>query len=165
MVVHVNLSDVSDEFEVLPEGVYAATLTDVELVEQDDEGKFPYFKCEFKLDDHVGRAWRNLSISPKAAFFLRQALEAFGEEEGVLDDEDGFDLDITDYIGTEVALHLTIEPYRGKDSNTVSEILPIEALEAPKARSRTRKTEEEKSTESKSRASTSRKKRSRRQVV
>lgn len=125
-MVHVDLSDVSNEFEVLPEGVYNATLVDAEVIERDDPDKFAYIKWEYKLTDKAGKAWNNTSLKPNALWKLRETLEALGEDPEALDDEEGFDLDPTDYIGEDVKLHLTIGSYRGKEKNEVEAVLPAD---------------------------------------
>lgn len=139
-MVHVNLSDVSNDFEVLPEGVYDAVLVEAELIERDDPTKSPYIKWEYKLTDKAGKAWNNTSLKDTALWKLRETLEAFGEDPDLLDGDEGFDLDPTDYIGSEVRLHITIGTYRGKETNQVESVLPPgegEDEPAPKAKAST----------------------------
>jgi hypothetical protein len=133
-MVHVNLSDVSDDkFEVLPTGVYEATLIDATEVPPKEEGKFPYINWEFKLNDHPGKAWTITSFSPKALWKMKEVLTAFGEDEEVMNDPDGFDLDPTDYFGVEVRLALTIGTNQnGKERNEVDEVLPLEGVSSEK---------------------------------
>ncbi len=128
-MVHVNLSDVQNEFEILPEGMYNATLIDAEVIEQ-EEPKYPYIKWEYKYDDKGGKAWNNTSLSPNALFMLRATLEALGEDEDVLDEEEGFDIDPTDYIGEEVTLHITIGSYKGRETNNVQAVLARQDVKA-----------------------------------
>jgi hypothetical protein len=131
-MVHVNLSDVQTEFEILPEGLYNATLVDAEIIERDDPDKYPYVKWEFKYTDQSGKAWTNTSLSPNALWKLRELLDAVGEDEEILDDEEGFDLDPTDYIGEEVTLHITVGSYKGKPTNQVEEVLALQEEKASK---------------------------------
>lgn len=138
-MVHVNLSDVSNEFEVLPEGLYNATLVDADLVERDDPDKYPYIKWEFKLTDKPGKAWTNTSLSPNALFKLRELLEAVGEDENLLDDEDGFDIDPSDYIGEDVTLHLTVGSWKGKAKNEVESVQPFEEQKKSKKKATKKK--------------------------
>jgi hypothetical protein len=136
-MVHVNLSDVGDggEFEVLPSGVYEATLIDAKEVPPKEEGKFPYINWEFKLNDHPGKAWTITSFSPKALWKMKEVLSALGEDPEVLNDPDGFDLDPTDYFGEEVNLVLKIGTNQsGKERNEVDEVLSIDGGAADEKR-------------------------------
>lgn len=164
-MVHVNLSDVENEFEVLPEGLYNATLVDTDVVERDDPDKYTYIKWEFKLTDKPGKAWTNTSLSPNALFKLRELLEAVGEEEDVLDDEEGFDIDPADYIGEDVTLHLTVGSWKGKAKNEVEAVLPLQEEKTSRKKKKKAKDVEDDDDDEVEEKPTRKKKKSRRRVV
>lgn len=66
---------------LLPDGRYAARLR---AVAEKPGNEYPYWAWEFDaLHDpdgkkHAGRQWINTSLSPKAAFRLKEVFEAFG---------------------------------------------------------------------------------------
>ena len=71
----------SKGFEAFDDGVYTLTLRSVTESEKDGPSGFKYLKWEFEVatGEHKGRRlWTNTSLSPKAAFKLKELFAGFG---------------------------------------------------------------------------------------
>jgi hypothetical protein len=130
MTVRVNFSGVQD-FTPIPAGVYKVVALEFQE-NQSESSEYPYYKTTLEISegDHAGRKlFTNFSLSPKAAWKLREALVAFGESEESLKGD--FDLDIFAYQGVECKAAVTQEAYQGNMQNRVTSLAPINAV--PKA--------------------------------
>jgi hypothetical protein len=119
----INFSDVQS-FDALPAGVYTVALIDLEENVGGASG-FPYFKATLEvLDGEFAnrRLWTNLSLSPKAAWKLQEALIAFGESPDDLTAE--FDFDPEKYLGVEFDVSVSQSSYEGRVTNVVDNFLP-----------------------------------------
>ncbi len=124
MTVRVNFSDVKD-FTPIPAKVYKVRV--VEFQEsQSESSEYPYYKTTLEVaeGEFEGRKlFTNLSLSPKAAWKLKEALIAFGESDESLKGD--FDLDIFAYQGVECKAAVTQEPYQGNLQNKIASLLPL----------------------------------------
>lgn len=111
-------------FELLPPGRYIGRLRDVAVK---DGKEYPYWSWEFDnlrtMDGETkpGRQWANTSMSPKAAFKLKEAFDAFGVPA---------DTDTDELIGEDVILVVgqrTIAEgdRKGEQANQVNNLLPL----------------------------------------
>ena len=119
----VNFSDVQN-FEALPAGIYSVAIVDMEEVNSSPSG-FPYFKVTMEILDGEfanRRLWSNLSLSPKAAWKLQEALLAFGESSDDLVAE--FEFDPEKYLGVECKVSVSQTNYEGRLGNAVDNFLP-----------------------------------------
>lgn len=76
-----NVDEASTGSYLIPEGRYAARLA---LVTEREGNEFPNWSWEFEAihdvdgDTKAGRQWVNTSLSPKAAWKVKEVFEAFG---------------------------------------------------------------------------------------
>lgn len=119
----VNFSDV-ENFEPLPAAVYPVTVVDYEENEG-PAGVYFAFTLEVTEGEYANRKlWTNLSMSPKAAWKLQEALIAFGHDPEELTDEYEFDPD--DYLGAECLAVVGQDKYEGRIKNVVESLLPLD---------------------------------------
>jgi len=83
----VNTTEGSSDFEPLPAGVYTARLMEVNV----KEGRTaPYWSWTFEIlepDFLNRRMWVNTSLSPAAAWKMKEVFDAFGADAGTDTDE------------------------------------------------------------------------------
>lgn len=119
----VNFSEVED-FEPIPSGVYKLVATDFE----EREGPAaPYIAYTFEVDEgeHSGRKlWTNLSMSPKAAFKVKEFCIAMGEDPSTLTDDFEFDPEV--YLGVQCRALVVQEKFEGKTNNKIDQFLTLE---------------------------------------
>lgn len=130
--ITVNFSDVED-FELLPAGVYPATVTDVTESENPGPSGYTYLNWEFTIlegEFEDRKQWTITSLSPKAAFRLKEVLVAFGVTSDEIATMEEFEP--TDYIGTHVNLSVVQENYEGTLRNSVKSLHAIEGASAKK---------------------------------
>ncbi len=117
----VNFSAV-EEFTPIPSGVYKLVVTDFE----EREGpSAPYIAFTFEIDEgeYAGRKlWDNISMSPKAAFKVKEFCVAMGENSDNLVGE--FDFDPEAYLGAQCRGLVVQETYEGKIVNRIDQLLP-----------------------------------------
>ena len=116
----VNFSDVQN-FEAVPAGVYQVAVIEME---ENTGNAGVYFKTTFEILDGEyakRKLWSNLSLSPKAAWKLQEALISFGESPDVLDGD--FEFDPDNYIGVECSIAVEQDHYEGRITNVVSAFL------------------------------------------
>ncbi|MBT9132513.1 MAG: hypothetical protein DDT33_01031 [Firmicutes bacterium] len=122
-----------ENFEPLPAGVYPITVVDYE----ENEGPAGiYFALTLEVTEgpYANRKlWTNLSLSPKAAWKLQEALIAFGHSAKELEGEFEFDPDA--YLGTDCSAIVGQDKYEGRIKNVVEGLLPLTS--APKVKSGT----------------------------
>lgn len=125
MGISVDFTNVGDGgFEPLPEGMYEATVFEVEQRIGKDSGK-PYLNWQFKIQggDYDGRrAFYMTSLAPNALWKLKQVLINLG-----FDKEDlvgNFDLDITSLPGLDCTIVIEHEAYNGEMRDRVINVLP-----------------------------------------
>ncbi len=130
----------TETFEVIPSGRYQAKVTDGEIRSSGPNAKHPgseYINWEFTIQegDYEGRKqWTNTPIGhgecdcndwKSGALFglnnLLAATEKWSREE--LDDDE-FDFEIADIIGSDVSIAVAVEPYQGEDVNNVKRVKP-----------------------------------------
>lgn len=139
--MRVDLSGVQDGvFDAIPSGRYQAKLTDGEIRESKSSAKHPgaeYISWEFTVldGDYEGRKlWQVTSLNhgscscknwkEDSLFGLKAVLSSSGiwtTEE--LNNEE-FDFEINDIIGTDFTLIVAIKQYQGEDQNDVKRVKP-----------------------------------------
>ncbi len=108
-------------FDPLPAGVYPVTVMDYE---QNEGPAGTYFALTLEVvgGQYANRKlWTNLSLSPKAAWKLREALIAFGHTAKELEGEFEFDPDA--YLGVECNAVVGQDKYEGRIKNVVEGLL------------------------------------------
>lgn len=121
MKFKVNFSDVQD-FEPMPAGIYHVEVVDVKLKES-QSSDYPYLNWEFVVleEGYSNRKlWTITSLSPKAAFKMKEALIAFGESKEALTDD--FELDPETYIGRRCLAAVVQDTYQGKINNKIESL-------------------------------------------
>ena len=112
----------STGFEPVPAGIYPARLVDVSVGEG---AKGPYWKWEYEIlvgYEHAGRKfWNITSLSPKAAFKMKETFEAFGVSP---------DTDTDLLLGKDVTLQVGVGTIQsgertGQSTNVVNQVLPF----------------------------------------
>jgi hypothetical protein len=84
------VDDASGSFEPLDDGVYHARLRGVETSDEPGPSGSHYWKWEFEVveEPYINRRlWTNTSLAEAAAFKLKEAFEAFGEDTDTDTDE------------------------------------------------------------------------------
>ena len=124
-MVYIDFSEVSDSFELMPEGNYEATVSKIEQKIGKDSGK-PYLSWEFDCteDDYVGRKFFfNTSLQPSGLWKLKELLvNAFGMDPDVLASD--FDLEPEELIGVPVICVVTHREWNGRTTENVENVLP-----------------------------------------
>lgn len=121
MGITLDFTNVEDnDFAPLPDGIYNATLYDIEVKQGK---KYPYFKCEYRISNgefEDRRVWDNLSTSPKALWRLKQVLGRIAPE---LDLSGKLEFDPDSVIGLSCRLKIVQEEYKGDMKNKVEDVL------------------------------------------
>lgn len=101
------------EFDLIPEGNYNAIVTAQE-VRESQSSEYPYINWTLTINggEHDNRKlWTMTSLSPKAAFRLKEMLVALGEKKEDLTGD--FELDPEKYVGKGVIIQVIHEKYEG----------------------------------------------------
>jgi hypothetical protein len=150
----INFAEVeSSTFEPLPEGNYSVVVDRVEVRESKSSEHF-YLNWELEVtdEDHENqRLWMITSLSPKAAFRLKDVFLALGVIDG---EEDAFEMEWDDQVevtpkegpllinpevdGLAAIAVVQNEMYNGKEQNRVNELLAMDEVEE-KPKERTKK--------------------------
>jgi hypothetical protein len=122
----IDFSQVSDSFEPLPEGTYAAVLTEVEKKTAKSGNDYLSFTYSM-VDDYEGRkAWGNYTLVPQSLWVLKQALVALGvprnELGGQMTTEELVELCIAQ-VGNSCRVELEIREWNDRFSNSVKKVL------------------------------------------
>lgn len=128
--VRVDFSKARD-FEALPVGVYLVTVEETE-VKDSNSSEYQYIKWTLQVatGEFAGRKlWMQTSLSPKATFGLRLALQALGETNPELE-SDEFEMDPDDYLGRSALAVVSQEEYNQRMQNRVDKLLPPDSLSA-----------------------------------
>jgi len=143
MSIKINLKDVNlSNYEPLPVGTYDAKITGGEMRETSGNGKLPagtpMINWEFTLQDAdklTGRKiWTNTVIHETTLFTLKQLLISTGQF--TEDDMDGeLDFEISDIIGSDVAIVVAQREYNG---NVVNDIKKIKSIGSTTATSKSK---------------------------
>lgn len=139
--ISINFAEVESSFETMEAGFYPAVCEKVE-VRESKSSEYPYLNWEWTISEgeHEGRKqWQITSLSPKAAFRLKDQLIALGVIDGTEEDfpvEWDDDVEVTpsagplllepEVSGLAALLHVTVELYEGKERNKVDEIRAID---------------------------------------
>lgn len=124
----INFNGVSDGFEVIPSGDYAAVLESWKWHDKAKTSDNGYLELKFAITEgeYEGRnVWRNLSESDNALWAMKRALIRLGCSADDLDDEIDLDDIMPDLCGNSCVL--TLEEYEypaesGEMRNNVKEI-------------------------------------------
>lgn len=134
MPFKIDMSDVGEGFEPIPAGVYPVVITSLRQSEEDGPSGYPYLILEMTISDgeyENRKLWTNLSMSPKAAFKVKEFCLAVGVSEEELTGE--FDFDPEDYEGATAEVAVKQESYEGQLKNRVTNFIVAEASKpAPK---------------------------------
>lgn len=134
-----NFTDV-ETFEAMPAGVYEVEVAEVE-VRPSENSEYDYINWTLSVTegDYINRKlWLVTSMSPKAAWKLKEALLAFGADESDLEGELEFDPD--DFIGARCKASTTQESYEGTLRNRVQAVHPLtEDVKSPESPSGAKK--------------------------
>jgi len=126
-IFKVNFDDIKEDFTPIPAGVYPVVFVDY----SEEEGPAaPYVAVTFEITEgeYAKRnLWTNISMSPKAAWKLKEAMIAFGEPAETLIGDVEFDPER--YVGVECRAAVIQEPYEGKQVNKIDSLLPPKGLE------------------------------------
>ena len=128
----IDMSDV-EGFDPIPAGVYPIVVSSLKQSEEDGPSGYPYFILELTVAEgefENRKLWTNLSMSPKAAFKLKEFLLGVGVSEEDLAGE--FDFDPDEYEGATAEVAVKQESYEGVVRNKVTNFLPAEEEAAPK---------------------------------
>ena len=123
----IDMSDVGEGFDPIPAGAYPIVVSTVKQSEEDGPSGFPYFILELTVAEgefENRKLWTNLSMSPKAAFKVKEFLLAVGVPEEDLAGE--FDFDPDEYEGATLEIAVKQESYEGVVRNKVTNFIPAE---------------------------------------
>lgn len=116
--VQVDFSNVKDQFEPVPSGLYIVKITDCE-----EKGPGPsghkYLNWEFTVEEgeHAGSViTTNTTLNPKGLFNLQGLLQAAGADPG----KEIVDLDTDDFLGTTLQLSVTKELMEGSTTGRMT---------------------------------------------
>jgi hypothetical protein len=129
-MVVVNLKGVNTGFDVVPEGDYVVRLTN-HLMHTSKAG-FPAFKVIVTIIDPEEFNGKTLapfsgSLQPNSLFGFKRIIAAFGAPEDVLEHESvNSDSVLRELRGNEANVHVTVEPYNGRNTNKIYFYMPGE---------------------------------------
>jgi len=128
MPIHVDLTGISTELEVIPPGYVLAQVSGCNQVLARSSGK-PTINWEFTIQDpeaYAGRkAFYNTSLQPQALWNLKRVLTALGWPEDDLEGE--LDFDEEDTLGMECILEIEEDIYEGRTVSRVARVLSSDA--------------------------------------
>lgn len=118
------------DFTPVEDGIYDAQLTNWDLREPKEAGKFPYYNLEFTASEEAGigkrKFWVMSSIAPAALWKFKQNMLILGANPA--DMEPGSQVDTDDVVasclGASCRLVVKKTTYQDKERNEVSEIRP-----------------------------------------
>lgn len=131
------LAGVSDGFDPMPKGIYAAEVTDCTVSEATGDGKSPkgtpVIKWEFTIheEEYDGRkAWLNNTLTEKAMPIFKGTLRGLGATDEEMDNLSEFDED--EWIGKQVRIQLKVgvNPKTDQPNNSVVRVLPLSEEES-----------------------------------
>lgn len=126
----VNFSEI-ENFEPLDAGVYPVIVVDFEEREG-PAGPYIVYTLEISEGPEANRKlWTNLSLSPKAAWKLQEALLAFGVDRDDLEAE--FDFDPEEFLGAECCAVVSQDTYQDRITNKIDQLQPMSNSPAPTA--------------------------------
>lgn len=125
-----------DEFEPIPASAYTVTVSKMTESEEDGPSGYPYVTCEMTVTEgefENRKLFSNLSLSPRAAFKIKEFLIACGVPEEELKAED-FEFDPEEYEGTVLEVAVAIKNVDGVLRNSITNFLAPDA-EVPRKKS------------------------------
>jgi hypothetical protein len=130
----IDMSDVREGFEPIPAGVYPIVVSTLKQSEEDGPSGYPYIILEMTVangDFENRKLWTNLSMSPKAAFKVKEFLLGVGVPEEDLGGE--FEFDPDEYEGATADVAVKQESYEGEPRSRVTHFIPSEDAAPKKA--------------------------------
>jgi len=130
MPFKIDMSDVGEGFEPIPAGAYPVVITTIKQSEEDGPSGYPYLILEMTVSDgefENRKLWTNLSMSPKAAFKVKEFCLAAGVDEDELAGE--FEFEPDDYEGAALEVAVKQESYEGVVRNRVTNFIVPEDQE------------------------------------
>jgi len=130
----IDMSDVGEGFDPIPAGVYPIVVSSLKQSEEDGPSGYPYIIVEMTVADgefENRKLWTNLSMSPKAAFKVKEFLLSVGVSEEDLGGEFEFDPDA--YEGATADVAVKQESYEGQIKNRVTNFVAAEDAAPKKA--------------------------------
>ena len=121
----IDMSDVGEGFDPIPAGVYPIVVSSLKQSEEDGPSGYPYIILEMTVADgdfENRKLWTNLSMSPKAAFKVKEFLLATGVPPEDLTATFKFDPD--EYEGAVIDISVKQTTYDDKLRNQVSNFIP-----------------------------------------
>jgi len=132
----IDMSDVGEGFEPIPADVYPVVCSSLRQSEEDGPSGYPYIIVELTVAEgefENRKLWTNLSMSPKAAFKVKEFLLAVGLSEEELAVEE-FEFDPDEYEGATIEVAVKQESYEGVVRNKVTNFIAAEGDAAPAAK-------------------------------
>jgi len=123
----IDMSDVGEGFDPIPAGAYPIVVSSLKQSEEDGPSGYPYIIVEMTVaegDFENRKLWTNLSMSPKAAFKVKEFLLAVGVSEEELGGE--FEFDPDEYEGATANIAVKQESYEGVVRNRVTNFIRTE---------------------------------------
>ena len=123
-----NLAGVDNLYEALPAGRYEVVISNSEIRQAGPYAKHPgadYVWWELTITSgqfKSRKVYYNTTLVPTALFGLKNLLVATGRHTRTELDSQDFDLNITDYIGVELAAVVGVKTYQGELQNTVKRV-------------------------------------------
>lgn len=121
-------------FEPVEAGLYPAHLTKWTLVEK--AGKYPYYNCEYTIDDTTKKVWDILSLHPDAMWGWKDAVLKMGANPDDVAPGSTTDTDdvMNSVLQAPIRLELSKVPYTksdGSDGGLKNEVEKYHLPEAP----------------------------------
>jgi hypothetical protein len=132
MPFKIDMSDVGEGYEPIPAGVYPVVITSLKQSEEDGPSGYPYIIVEMTISDgefENRKLWTNLSMSPKAAFKVKEFCLSVGVPEEELATE--FEFEPDDYEGASLEVAVKQESYEGVMRNRITNFIVPEAKAKP----------------------------------
>lgn len=131
LVIPVNLADVTNSFEDLPDGQYLGEIERMAYLEPKAAGKFPQIRCQYLViegDAINKRQSQFLSLSPNAMGFVKTFFSKFGlgEIPDFQVDEDTLDLIYPDV--TQSTVIFKVGPDKKDATRVRTELVSVEEL-------------------------------------
>lgn len=118
------------DFAPIEDAIVDARLSNWELKEPKEAGKFHYYNLEFTAEPEMNlgnrKFWKMVSIAPTALWMFKQTALAMGANPDDLAPGSQVDTDdvIAGCMGAPVRLSVKKTKYQGKERNEVDEIRP-----------------------------------------
>ena len=127
MVIHLNMTGISDKGEALPPGYYQAAVAKCEV--KTSKAGNNYLAWQFNIlepEEYAGRkAFFNNSLLQNSLWSLKRTLVALGYPEDDLGGD--VDFDPADVLGVECTLVVVEDIYKGETTGRVDQVLPAGA--------------------------------------